>query len=185
MKENKNGLKELNLPKPLGVFLSYFAGFLIGFTGAVILYIEPSVLLSCKYDGGCQDRDCPITCVLKKRWGGFLTMEETVINDFKGISSEYTFVKRIKNSDKDQHHYNLMINHAQGQTTLTPPSGDMYHFPSRDSIVEKTNHFTNKGPAGETLNLWQVNWVMLLIGYSLVLIWPLQIVNIFMTLRKK
>lgn len=185
MKENMNGLKEFNLPKPLGFFFSYFSGFLIGFTGAVILYLEPSVLLSCKYDGGCQNRDCPITCVLKKRWGGFLTMEETVINDFKGISSEYTFVKRIKNSDKDQHHYNLVINHGQGQTTLTPPSGDMYHFPRRDSIVEKTNHFTNKGSAGETLNLWQVNWVMLLIGYSLVLIWPLQIVNIFMTLRKK
>ncbi len=169
----------------IGSFLMYLIGFLIGMGGATILYIESAASLTCNYAKGCKMRSCQIDCTLKKQWGGFFTVNKTPINGFKTISTRSFYQEALNTDDNDTYSYGLVAIHAQGETELTPKGGDMHHFPSHDTIVEKTNAYTNAGPSNNVLYIWQVNWVMLLIGYSLLLIWPLQILNIFLTIRKK
>jgi len=169
----------------IGSFLMYLTGFLIGLGGATILYIESAADLTCNYIKGCETRECQIDCMLEKRWGGFFTVEKFPIYDFKNISSRSLYQESLRSGETDTVLYGLVIEHAQGKIELVPKGGELHHFPSRDSIVQKTNNYTNAGPSDEALHIWQVNWGMLLIGYSLLFIWPLQVLNIILTLKKK
>ncbi len=173
------------IKKLLGIILSYLTGFLVGLTGALILYIESPSFLTCKYTEECETRECPINCILEKRWAGFVTTQKENIQDFKGISSKSKYQKAQKSGQTGKYYYNLVIKHRLGETDLTPPAGENHHFPSRDAISQKVNDFTNTGPANESLIVWQSNWLMMLIGYSLMAIWPLQMANILLNVKKK
>ncbi len=178
-------LKKITTNKLLSSLLRYLTGFLIGLPGAIILYIESPAFLTCNYVDECRTRECPINCILEKRWGGLITNHKETIQDFRGLSQKTTYIEALKSGEKDQYSYNLVIKHGRGKTELTPPAGDFYHYPTRDAVSKKATDFTNTGPTGEVLEIWQLNWLMMLIGYSFVSIWPLQLLNIILTVKKK
>lgn len=180
-----NEIKKITTNKLLSSFLRYLTGFLIGLTGAIILYIESPAFLTCNYVEECKTKECPINCILEKRWGGLITKHKEDIQDFKGISQKIKHIEALKSGDKDQYSYNLVIKHDRGETELTPPAGDFYQYPPRDAVSKRATDFTNTGPIGEVLAIWQFNWLMVLIGYSLLSIWPLQLLNIILTVKKK